>query len=292
MEHMTAKVSCFARAWHFENNRVHVFADRAAGGLLGEAYREIAQHMTAGLPFFFPDFQGSPEEGLRLIVERQLAPSVLARSAFCEKHLENEVRLGCRQYVLFAAGYDTYAIRNRDSCLSVFELDLPEMLADKAQRVAAAGLKTSAVPVPCDLALPSWREKLLAAGYLPEQKAFGSLLGISYYLSRDAFRELLGRAGELMKPGSAICFDYPLRQGSRVTGINETLAAGAGEAMQATYTEQEIQQLLAECGFLVYEHLDAAQMTEQYFAEYNRSSPDHPMEAPEGVCYVLAVRNR
>lgn len=290
MEHMTAKVSCFARAWHFENNRVHVFADSAAGALLGEEYREIAQHMTAGLPFFFPDFQGSPKEGLRLIVDRQLAPSVLARSAFCEKHLENEVRLGCRQYVLFAAGCDTFAIRNRDSGLSIFELDLPEAVADKREKIEKAGLRSCAVSVPCDLALPSWRENLLAAGYLPEQKAFGSLLGISYYLSRDAFRKLLGRAGDLMKPGSAICFDYPLRQGSRVTGINETLAAGAGEAMQAAYTEQEIHQLLAECGFLVYEHLDAVRMTEQYFAEYNRSSPDHPMEAPEGVCYVLAVR--
>ena len=130
----------------------------------------------------------------------------------------------------------------------------------------------------------------MAAGYRTEQKAFGSLLGLSYYLSRDAFRELLGRAGGLMAPGSAICFDYPLRRGSRVTGINEALAAGAGEAMQAAYTEQEIQQLLAECGFLVYEHLDAAQMTEQYFAAYNRSSSEHPMEAPDGVCCVLAVR--
>ena len=86
--------------------------------------------MTQGIGFFLPDFHGSAEEGLRLIVDRQLSPSVLGRSAYCEKTLENEKRLGCRQYILFAAGYDTFAIRNRDASLSVFELDLPDVLAD------------------------------------------------------------------------------------------------------------------------------------------------------------------
>ena len=28
----------------------------------------------------------------------------------------------------------------------------------------------------------------------------------------------------------------------------------------------------------------------KYFAEHNRSCPDHPLEAPKGVCYLLAVR--
>ena len=32
----------------------------------------------------------------------QLAPSVLARSAFCERAIDNAVRLGCRQIVIYA----------------------------------------------------------------------------------------------------------------------------------------------------------------------------------------------
>lgn len=104
-------------------------------------------------------FAGTPEAGLRRIVDGQLAPSVLARSALCERALE---AAGCRQYVLFAAGYDTFAIWNPDTPLAVFELDLPELLRDKRQRIARAGLRSCAVDVPCDLAAPAGVAYLLA----------------------------------------------------------------------------------------------------------------------------------
>ena len=108
MENITAKVSCFARAYHYKNSTSPIFADTAAEALLGQDYDRIAESMTQGVGFFLPGFNGSPEEGLRLIVDRQLSPSVLGRSAYCERMLENETRLGCRQYVIFASGYDTY----------------------------------------------------------------------------------------------------------------------------------------------------------------------------------------
>lgn len=124
MDHMTAKVSCFARAYHYRNNTVHVFADTAAEALLGEDYDRVAMSMAQGVGFFLPGFSGTLEEGLRMIVDRQLAPSVLGRSAYCENALEKEKRLGCSQYVLFASGYDTFAIRNRDDSLAMYELDI------------------------------------------------------------------------------------------------------------------------------------------------------------------------
>ena len=290
MDHMTAKVSCFARAYHWQNNPVPVFADSAAKQLLGEDYQQIAQSMTQGIPFFLPDFHGSPAEGLRLIVNRQLSPSVLGRSAYCERMLANEQRLGCRQYVLFASGYDTFAIRNRDASLSVYELDLPDVLADKQCRIEKASLASGAVYVPCDLADPAWKDRLTEGGFVPGQKAFCSLLGISYYLDKDAFRSLLTALGSLLCDGSALCLDYPSPEDSSETRINQALARGAGEQMKAQYTVRDMETLLAECGFLVYEHLDHTAMTGQYFAEYNQSSPDHPLEAPKGVCYLLAVR--
>ena len=42
MENITAKVSCFARAYHDRNNTAHIFVD-TAGLLLGEDYYRIAQ---------------------------------------------------------------------------------------------------------------------------------------------------------------------------------------------------------------------------------------------------------
>lgn len=290
MDNMTAKVSCFARAYHMQNSAAHVFADAAARALLGEDYEQIARSMAQGVGFFMPGFRGSAEDGLRRIVEGQLAPSVLARSAWCEATLANERRFGCGQYVVFAAGYDTFAIRNRDAALSVFELDLPEMLSDKRARVARAGLASRAIDVPCDLSRPSWRDQLLASGFRPDARAFASLLGISYYLEKPALANLLTALGGLLCAGSALCLDYPTLEDGREAEANRALARGAGEPMRARYGAEELEALLETCRFLTYEHLDHAAMTERFFADYNRRCPEHRMQAPAGVGYVLAVR--
>jgi len=107
--------------------------------------------MKQGIVFFLPGFQGTEEEGLRLIADRQLSPSVLGRSAYCEMLLEKEKHLGCRQYIIFASGYDSFAVRNTDKELSVFELDYPLMIQDKMKRIEKAGLSCDAVSVPVDL---------------------------------------------------------------------------------------------------------------------------------------------
>ena len=290
MENATAKVSCFARAYHYRHNSVRVFADDAAEKLLWADYDQIARSMAQGIGFFMPGFHGDAAEGLRLIVDRQLSPSVLGRSAYREKMLANEARLGCRQYVLLAAGFDTFATRHRDTPLAVFELDLPEMLADKRARLTRAGLESCAIDVPCDLSDASWRDKLLAHGFKPDVKSFGGLLGISYYLDRGEFTALLTALGEIMPEGSAICFDYPSTDDGQEARTNRALARGAGEQMKARYAHAELEALLAECGFLIYEHLGPDEMTEQYFADHNRADPARRMESPKGVGYVLAVR--
>ena len=51
-----------------------------------------------------------------------------------------------------------------------------------------------------------------------------------------------------------------------------------------------MEKLLSESGFIVEDHLANDDMTKQFFDEYNKTTPDHPMNAPVGVDYVLAVR--
>lgn len=289
MDHMTAKVSCFARAYHHKNNQTHIFNDPIAEKLLGNEYEQIAEHMAVGVKFFLPDFKETKEEGLRLIVDNQLSPSVLGRSAYCEQKLVDAEKQGCSQYILFAAGYDTYALRNLESTLSIYELDLPEMLEDKRMRIKRAHLKSVAVDVPCNLAEISWKQKLLESGYQQTKRAFGSLLGISYYLQKEEFEQLLKNVHEIMAEGSKICFDYPSVDESKETRTNQTLASGAGEQMKALYSRKEMEALLQKCGFAVMEHLDDREMTDRYFAEYNQNNPMHPMKAPKGVGCVLAL---
>lgn len=287
MEHTTAKMSCFARAYHRRISPYPVFDDTAAEALLGADFAQIAQTLSAGVGFFLPGFAGTPEAGLRRIVDGQLAPSVLARSALCERALAES---GCKQYVLFAAGYDTFAIRNPDAALTVFELDRPELLRDKRQRIARAALRSCAVDVPCDLAAPLWPEALTAQGYDPGARTFASMLGLSYYLRKDDFHALLTGAAGVMPAGSTLCLDYPTAGESRSAAVNRALAEAAGERMQASYAPQAMRALLASCGFAVREEWDAEVMAQQFFAAHNRMVPGLPITAPAGVQYLIAVR--
>ena len=293
MDNMTAIVSAFGRAYHYRNAREPVFADPLAEKLLSEEeYAAISKHMSEGISYFAPGFQGTPEEALRLIVNRQLAPSVLARSAFCERAIDSAVRIGCRQIVLYASGYDTFALRTRDRRLRVFELDRPEMISDKRRRIALCGAEPACqvAYAGCDLSCATWKDALTGAGFDVSRPSFGSLLGISYYLSKNDFSRLIAAISSIACEGSSICFDYPQSVGGAECQRNRELAAATGEPMRAAYGYAELEVLLAEAGFLIYEHMNSVEATEALFGAYNRCQPGQPMAAPEGVGYCLAVR--
>ena len=265
MDNMTALVSAFARAYHYRNNHTWVFADPIAEKMVtDEEYAAISQNMSQGISFFAPEFRGTQEEALRYIVDHQLAPSVLARSAFCERAIENAVRIGCGQVVLYACGYDTFSLRNQHMELKIFELDRPEMTHDKQYRIRQTGLEPSCQVefIGCDLSLSTWRKELINRGFDCGKSSFGSLLGISYYLSKEEWRRLIGTISSFACEGSSICFDYPLAEGGAESQRNRELAAAAGEPMKAKYSYDEMEALLSEEGFLIYEHMNAAEAAE------------------------------
>ena len=103
IDNMTALVSCFTRAYHCRKSNMLVFADTVAEQMLtAEEYDAISRNMTQGIQYFAPDFKGTQEEALQFIVNHQFAPSVLARCAFCERAIDNAVRLlGCRQVMIY-----------------------------------------------------------------------------------------------------------------------------------------------------------------------------------------------
>ena len=290
MDNMTAKVSCFARAYHYKNNDIHIFVDDMAAALLGDDYEKIAESMSQGISFFLPDFHGSKEEGLRLIVDRQLSPSVLGRSAFCEEMLHKAMGEGCVQYLIFAAGYDSFGIRNTDHTLKVFEIDLLQLLEDKVARIERAGLHDHSILVPCDLSEDTWTENLKEKGFDAGCRSFCSLLGISYYLDKEEFRKLVMAIAASIPEGSEICMDFQSDEASKETRVIQELASAASEQMKAKYSLREISELLESAGFNVKAELSSDEMTAKYFNDYNNANPEHRMVAPVGVRYLLASR--
>lgn len=299
---MTALVCAFSRAYHTKMNETNILDDPIAQKLLSSAeYDRIAKQMSAGISYFYPDFVGSAEEGLRQIVDRQLSPAPLARAAFCKKALSVAADIGTRQYLMLGAGLDTFSYRQPDWArrLAIFELDREASIQDKRRRLDAAGIS---IPenvrlIAADLTKPLWFLSLSsAAGFDRQLRSFCSLLGLVYYLPKACFSQLLAALSALLPDGSSLVFDYPVSDdtGSSTSSAEKTaqLAEGAGEKMYASYSYEELESLLSQQNFLIYEHLTPEEMTRQYFSRYNKKNPAHPMDAPEKVNYCLAVKRR
>lgn len=298
---MTALVSAFARAWHAANNMETIFDDPLAQQMLtAEEYEGIGMNMSRGIAFFNPAFSGTPEEAIRWIVDNQLSPSPLGRAAFAEQALADAVSAGAEQYVVLAAGYDTFAYRRPAWAehLRVFEVDRPLMSRDKRSRVEALGgnaLSCAAfveADFTGDLSLRPLEED---TRYRADIVSFFSLLGVSYYLSTGAFEAFLCEIARVSARGSRIAFDYldedtfTERAGER-TKKQLALAAGASEKMLAGYSREEMKALLSGCGFDVCEDLSPGEITDRFFGRYNRKNPDRPITAFDNVDYCLAER--
>ncbi|MGM9971937.1 MAG: class I SAM-dependent methyltransferase [Anaeroplasmataceae bacterium] len=289
---MTALVSCFVRCYHYKFNKYRIFSDNIALNILSkEEYNSIASNMTKGIGFFNPYFVGTNEEALRWIIDNQLSPSVLGRSAFCEEELMNAIKNGCGQYLIYAAGYDTFAYRNKFDNLKIFEIDREEMINDKIRRLDSAKLDYSRVDfISCDFTNGDWINNIICSNYEANKISFNSLLGISYYLRKEEFISTIEKISSIICSKSSLLFDYPNYEDSKETKTNELLANEADEPMKSKYLYSEIEDLLSRNGFLICKHLDDREMTNIYFREYNLVNYNNKIIAPKGVSYCLAIK--
>lgn len=288
-KNMTALVSCFARAYHNRNSSIKIYEDNFAEKILSNTeYDSISANMSNGIKFFNPKFTGSSEEALEWIVNNNLAPSVLARSAFTAMSIKRGKELGLKQYLIFASGYDTYAYADKE--LQCYEIDRAEMIEDKLKRVNIANIDNSNVKyVKTDFTLENWQNSLINSDIDWNKNVFCSFLGISYYLTKEQFYSMIGKISELMCKGSTMVFDYPIIEDSEKEEITRKLAKGANEEMKSKYSFEELELKLQECDLLIYEHLNDEDINNQYFNEYNQKSRNKII-APKGVNYCLAIR--
>ncbi len=292
---ITALVSAFARAYHASEDGEHVFTDSLARAILGETdYTRMAAEWSAGAAVFAPDFHGDSASALRCVVNRILAGAPLARAAFSLGELRCAVVEGAAQYLIFGAGYDSFAYCRPDWAdkLSVWEIDHPDTAADKQERLRSAGLTPSAQThyFPADLT-EHWAEQLSAqAEFDREAGSFCSLLGLSYYLTEQEFTALLTNLHALL-PKCRIAFDFPLSADG--TDHISALAAAAGERMQAQYTPKSMQRLLQDCGWRVNALLSPEEIERRYFTAYNAAHPQTPIQLTQRIslCGAQSIDN-
>lgn len=288
-QNMTALVSLFARAYHQKNKDIKIFDDLFSTKLITEKeYEMIGLNMSQGISFFNPTFKGSKEEALKWIVDHQLSPSVLLRSAFCKEAIEEMKEKGCQQYLDFASGYDSFAYYYQNQ-MHVFEIDKKEVIEDKRQRCKDVYIENIQF-LSIDLSQENWINTLLQSDYQEDQLSISSMLGLSYYLTKDEFKKMLKQLSKYLLKGSRLVFDYPSIQESKETKINEMLAKEADESMKAKYSFAELKEILNQCHLTIIQHKNHQTMTEKYISNYNVYYKDDPIKAPEGVCYCVVEK--
>ncbi|MGN1108903.1 MAG: class I SAM-dependent methyltransferase [Oscillospiraceae bacterium] len=269
-ESITSKLCAFARAWHSNKARNKIFDDYLAYDFMGmDEYQEVYEFIRRG---FKEDGELSSAEYAEDIVSEYLAPIPLSRAGFCESRLERFAEEhGEIQYVILGAGNDTFSFRCDNENIRIFEIDHPVTQASKLHKIRK--LKWN-VPdnvrfVQVDFEKERMGEKLLAAGFDPEKKAFFSILGVSYYLTLPVFTETIAQISELSRLGSVLVFDFPLRGGEfppRVQRL-EQLTHSLGEDMRGGFTYQEISRLLFFLGFQIDEYLNPKAVQARYFKD-------------------------
>ena len=288
-QNMTALVSLFARAYHQKNKDIKIFDDLLSTKLITEKeYEMIGLNMSQGISFFNPTFKGSKEEALKWIVDNQLSPSVLVRSAFCKEAIEEMKEKGCQQYLDFASGYDSFAYYYQNQ-MHVFEIDKKEVIEDKRQRCKDVDIENIQF-LSIDLSQENWINTLLQGDYQEDQLSISSMLGLSYYLTKDEFKKMLKQLSKYLLKGSRLVFDYPSIQESKETKINEMLAKEADESMKAKYSFAELKEILNQCHLTIIQHENHQTVTEKYISNYNAYYKDDPIKAPEGVCYCVVEK--
>jgi len=296
---ITSLVSAFGRAYHSEFDNPKIFDDYVAKEFISQKERnDIEMNMVQGIHFFNTDiaqqFQDNPQEILKWITQVQLSPTPLARAAYCERVLLHEITLGTKQYVILGAGLDTFSFRHREleSNIEIFEVDHPSTQGFKKERIKEAELEApnNLHFISMDFTKGFSYEQLRNEGF-ENKKTFFSLLGVTYYLTKEELSSLIECLFAMVPEGSSIVFDYPDENLFTEKGLSNRvenmvkMATIGGEPMKSCFSYTEMEALLEKAGLLIYEHLSPEDINTLYFEGRN----DY-LEAFETVHYVHAVK--
>jgi methyltransferase (TIGR00027 family) len=211
-------------------------------------------------------------ERARHPVARDFRAYMAARSRYAEDRLAESFASGVRQYVVLGAGLDTFACRNPWPELRVFEVDYPATQEWKRGLLAEANINEpeSLTFVPLDFEKKTLLNGLTEAGFDGTQPAYFSWLGVTPYLTLDAFRATLGVVIGLPK-GTVLTLDYSFSPSTLTPErqqIHARLArklAQMGESMRLFFAPSEMDSELGRAGFRHWEQLGTVELNHLYF---------------------------
>jgi len=212
------------------------------------------------------------------------------RHRFCEERLQAALDRGVDQVVLLGAGLDSFALRHPGlpTTIRYVEIDHPDTQRWKLERIASLGLRTPGVHyVPVDFATQSLEKELSSTGVDPCKPVFFAWLGVTQYISEEAFDQTLSLVAR-HAGGSEIVFDVilpveaqPLDE-REMSRLSAAVAAVRGEPWVSYFSPEHLQGRLISLGFR-----HAQRITREDARAYYRGQP--PDASPMGAWQMVAA---
>ena len=273
-ESITAKICSFVRAYHSIYSHEKIFDDSLAYDLLSQhEYLKVGQLIEHNFDVNkYDDDFGFNRALIDDTVNRFLSPILLSRIRYTEDSLYEYAKKGPVQYVLLGAGLDTFAFRNTNLNIEIYELDHPDTGYYKKEKIKSLEwvIPENVHFVPIDFNTQSIEEVLSNSSFDPNKRTFFSILGVTYYLSLEVFSKTIENLSSITKNESVIVFDYPddttftSDENSDVTKLHQ-MTALLGEKMAHGYKFLEIEECFKNYKGMVLEHLAPVDINKKYF---------------------------
>ncbi|MFD8331202.1 class I SAM-dependent methyltransferase [Streptomyces solisilvae] len=191
--------------------------------------------------------EGDPDAGRALVQGLQaigpggepsdisLSLGLLApRAPYFDRLVLDAVEAGILQVVNLGAGYDDRALRFRHSGVRFFDLDLPDVVADKARRLEAMDTDTTHITlVAVDFGTADAAQVLARAGHDARQPTLFIAEHLVLFLEPGGVERLLAGVSSRAASGSALAITaevHPagLESGLVVSTVDDVMFSGAG----------------------------------------------------------------
>ena len=204
---------------------------------------------------------------------------VTARTKHFDNLFKHALEENIPQIIFLGAGYDTRAIRFKDSIqrTNIFELDAPTTQQHKKELLQkhniSIPLQVSFVPI--NFSKENMDDVLSKGVYDTSQKCFFIWEGVTMYLPEEAIKETLAFIKNNSGRGSTVAFDYFCK--SFVEGKCDYYGAKelfesvskTGEPYQFGIEEGKIESFLSENGFDVLSHYTPDEFEKTYLYDDN-----------------------
>ncbi len=285
---MTAIICAFTRAYHSKYALNKVYDDYLAYEMIGEIeYKLVMERMNRIIKEENFQLSGFTLESL---LDELVSPIILSRIKYAEtclkKYMEDSSEI---QYVNCGAGMDSFAFRNTDERIQIFELDHPNTHHYKINRIKQLNwlVPDNVHHISIDFDKQNMMESLIEAGFQPDKKTFFAILGVTYYLQSEPFAKIIGDMAQLTNQESMVVLDYPdsdlFDQELDRMKILKSLTNRLGEEMKGGMSREELTKILGRNGYTIMQSQNAKEI------QYNMLK-DSLLKAYKNINFITAKK--